>query len=439
MNKVLTIFRREYFNIVKKKSFLLATFLVPLAIIGFGALEVAFLTMVEKGEYTVLIPKEKASIFSEADYTFTNSTDLKFEIVNESIENLEARVGKNKNEIFINPPQLSQIDKYAEGKVMITSSKTVGEPVKKDIKKQIEKRIRAYRIKKEGLTQEQLDKVDFKVSVGIEKVDAGGESKKGIQLLSKGVGGGVGFLMYMLLAIYGSILMQGVIEEKSNRIVEVIVSSVKPFQLLMGKVTALTAVALTQMIIWGVLITVGILIALPFLKGQSPDPQSIEDAQAQLEAVGAGGFVEQLVDEVSRFNWSILLIVPFFFIGGFLIYGSLYAAVGSTVDNVQDAQQFVFPITMPLILGILSVVNITQNPESSLAVWTSHIPFTSPLAMPARMAATSVPWWEVVLSLAFLALGFMACIWVAGKIYRTGILMYGKKPSFKEIFRWIKG
>lgn len=440
MNKVLTIFRREYLNIVTKKSFLIATFLIPLAFIAFIAIEVAFITMVEKGEYKVLIPQEKASIFAEGDFQLKNTSDITFEIVDLSIDELKERVGNSENEVFINPPQPDQITKYAEGKISITSSKTVSDGLKRDIRKQIEKRIRSYRMDKEGLTEEQLKKIDFKVTVDTEKVNEEGEAKKGIQYLSKFLGGGIGFIMYMLLAIYGTILMQGVIEEKANRIVEVIVSSVKPFQLLMGKVTALTAVALTQMVIWVVLIIVGLLIAAPFLPSQ-PDVaqgQDIAEMQAQMEAMGGNNMILEIADEFSRFNWSILWVVPLFFIGGFLIYGSLYASVGSTVDNVQDAQQFVFPITIPLMLGGLSVFNITQNPESSLAVWTSYIPFTSPLAMPARMAATSVPWWEVLLSLALLVVGFMACIWVAGKIYRTGILMYGKKPSFKELFRWIR-
>lgn len=438
MNKILTIFRREYLNIVTKKSFLIATFLIPLGIIAIYGVMIAMFALVEKGQYTVLIPNEKASIFAEEQYQYSNTTDLKFAFSDRSFDELKDLAGRSADTIVINPPQKNAIENYNNGKLAIFSKKTLDDGAKRTIKKQTEKRIKQFRIEKEGMTEEQLKKIEFKLQVDSDKVNETGETKKGFKYLSKGLVYFIGVLMYFLLAIYGNMLMQGVIEEKANKIVEVIVSSVKPFQLLIGKVTALTSVALTQMIIWGVLIMLGFLIALPFLPEQPDQAQSMVEAQAQLQQSGMEDVMYEVMDEFQRFNWSIMWLVPIFFIGGFLIYGSLYAAVGSTVDNVQDAQQFVLPVTLPLIFAFYAVFNIAQNPESKLAIFTSHFPFTSMLGMPARMAATSVPWWEVLISIALLILGFLGVIWLAGKIYRTGILMYGKKPTFKELFKWIK-
>jgi ABC-2 type transport system permease protein len=438
MNKILTIFRREYLNIVTKKSFLIATFLVPLGIIAIYAVMIAMFALVEKGQYTVLIPNEKASIFAEEQYQFSNTSDLKFAFSDRPFDELKDLAGRSSDTIVINPPQRNAIENYSNGTLAIFSKKTLDDGAKRTIKKQTEKRIKQFRIEKEGMTEEQLNKIEFKLQIDNDKVNETGETEKGFKYLNKGLVYFIGVLMYFLLAIYGNMLMQGVIEEKANKIVEVIVSSVKPFQLLIGKVTALTSVALTQMIIWGILIMVGFLIAIPFLPEQPEQAQSMAEAQAQLQQSGMEDVMYEVMDEFQRFNWSILWLVPIFFIGGFLIYGSLYAAVGSTVDNVQDAQQFVLPVTLPLIFAFYAVFNIAQNPESKLAIFTSHFPFTSMLGMPARMAATSVPWWEVLISIALLILGFLGVIWMAGKIYRTGILMYGKKPSFKELFKWIR-
>jgi ABC-2 type transport system permease protein len=438
MNKILTIFRREYLNIVTKKSFLIATFVVPLGIVAIYGVMIAMFALVEKGQYTVLIPQEKASIFAEEQYQFTNTSDLKFTFSDQSFEELKDLAGRSSDTIVINPPQRNAIESYNNGTLAIISKKTLDDGAKRTIRKQTEKRIKQFRIQKEGMTEDQLKKIDFKLDVDNDNVDETGETKKGFKYLNKGLVYFIGVLMYFLLAIYGNMLMQGVIEEKANKIVEVIVSSVKPFQLLIGKVTALTSVALTQMIIWGALIMIGFLIAMPFLPQQPEQAQSVAEVQAELQGSGMEDMVYEIVDEFNRFNWSILWLVPVFFVGGFLIYGSLYAAVGSMVDNVQDAQQFVLPVTLPLIFAFYAVFNIAQNPESKLAIFTSHFPFTSMLGMPARMAATSVPWWEVLISIALLVLGFLAVIWLAGKIYRTGILMYGKKPSFKEIFKWIR-
>ena len=435
--KLWIIIRREYLNIVQKKSFLLATFLVPIGILIFAVVEIASFTVVEKEQYQVLLPKEKASIFQQADYSFTNTTDLTFEIVDQPLDSIKRRVQQNEDELWINPPNETQIKEKGGGPLAITSTKTLSDGVKREIRKQVEKRIRTYRQQKEGISDEQLENLDFDLDVSTTKIDKKtGEESKGFKYLTKIIGAVMGMAIYMLVAIYGQILMQTVIDEKSNRIVEVIVSSVKPFQLLLGKTIALISVAMTQMLIWGVLSVFIYMGAAAFLAGKldpsmAPELGAAGTAQVQNE-------LQNFMLEIKSFNWGVVWIMPIFFIGGFFLYGSLYAAVGSAVDNIQDAQQLVFPISLPLILSMFVGINIIQNPNSTLAVVSSYIPFFSPLTMPVRVATTDVPWWEVMLSIITLVLGFLACIWVAAKIYRTGILMYGKKPKFKELIKWIR-
>ncbi len=434
-NKLWIIIRREFLNIVTKKTFLIATFLLPIAFVGFMALEIAAISTVEKEDLTVLIPQEDASIFAQEAYQFTNTTNLKFEVVDLTIDELKHRQDTAENEIFIKPPAESQISDYAIGKVYVYSKKTVSESTKSTIRKQIDKRIRAYRMNAEGLSEDKLKAIEFDLDLETKKVKKG-EETQGIEILSKGIGIVMGFAIYMLLAIYGSILMQSVIEEKTNRIVEIIVSSVKPFELLLGKIMALVGVAMTQLLIWSVAIFFIYLAAMPFLLDSV---QGMAPAQvAEMDLTSAQDMAYQIQLEVGLFDWSILWFLPLFFIGGFFIYGSLYAAVGSAVDNVQDAQQLVFPVMIPLILSILIGMNVIQNPNSTLAIVCSYIPFFSPMIMPVRMAATDVAWWEIILSLLSLGAGFLGCVWVAAKVYRTGILMYGKKASFKELWKWIR-
>jgi len=435
-DKLWIIIRREFLNIVTKKTFLIATFLLPIGFVAFMALEVAAISTVEEEDLIVLVPEEHASIFAEEAYQYKNTSSLEFKLVSLSDEEVNKRVGNAENEIWIKPPKVDLIDGKQKGTLTIFSTKTVSEPTKREIRKQTNKRIRSYRVRKEGLSEAQLQKLEFDLSLNTKDVDKEGKTEQGIQYLTIGLAAVMGFAIYMLLAIYGSILMQSVIEEKTNRIVEVIVSSIRPFELLLGKIIALVGVAMTQLLIWGMAIFFIYLGAMPFLLDSV---QGMSNAQvAEMDLTNAQEMAWQIQQEVALFNWGILWFLPIFFIGGFLIYGSLYAAVGSAVDNVQDAQQLVFPVMLPLILSLFVGMNVIQNPNSTLAVVCSYIPFFSPMIMPVRMAATDVSWWEILLSIISLAGGFLACVWVAAKVYRTGILMYGKKASFKEIFKWIR-
>ena len=254
-----------------------------------------------------------------------------------------------------------------------------------------------------------------------------------------------GFLIYGFVFIYGSQIMSGVIEEKSNRIIEVMISSVKPFQLLMGKVLGLAFVGLTQLLLWGVLTLVLTMVIGMLGGGGSMEAAQMAAAQSSMPGMGAAmpmTEVQATMVEIqaiieSLHIKSLLLFFLAYFLGGYLLYASLFAAIGAAVEDQEDTNQFMWPVTIPLILGILVVATVLKSPDGPLAFWTSIIPFTSPIVMMARIPF-GVPVWELVLSLGLLVLGFIGSTWVAARIYRVGILMYGKKGSYKELWKWIR-
>lgn len=240
-------------------------------------------------------------------------------------------------------------------------------------------------------------------------------------------------MVYMFVLIYGTQVMRGVMEEKTNRIVEVMISSVKPFQLMMGKIVGIAFVALTQFLIW-IVLTLSIVVGIHFLSGGSA-------AQMPDAAAEAGNFQQMLSHTMSIIDWSViswtLAAFMFYFLGGYLLYASLFAALGAAVDGETDSQQFVMPVMMPLILSIYVAMSAFRNPGGDLAFWFSMIPLTSPVVMMARIPF-QIPLWEVLLSMGILAASFIGTTYLAGRIYRTGILMYGKKPSWKEMWRWFR-
>lgn len=280
-------------------------------------------------------------------------------------------------------------------------------------------------------------------------VDDGGEVvvrkapafKKEHSAIAYGVGSGGGFLIYITLLIYGSMVMRGVMEEKTSRIAEVIVSSVRPFQLMIGKVVGIGAVGLTQFFLWLILLLIfaGVMTALiphDVVARAGGMGNGLPGNAAQAKQAMEG--LARVRTEFATINW--LLVIPsfiFYFLFGYLFYASIFAAVGSTVtDDPQDAQSLMFPITMPIILSIVIMFNSIANPNGSMATWSSMIPFFSPVVMMARIPF-GVPWWQLVTSMLLLAGGFLGTAWVGAKIYRTGILLYGKKVTWKEIGKWL--
>jgi ABC-2 type transport system permease protein len=273
------------------------------------------------------------------------------------------------------------------------------------------------------------------------------ETSTGIAMVLAYIGG---FLMYMLVFMFGAQVMRGVIEEKTSRIVEVIISSVKPVQLMLGKIIGIALVGLTQFAIW-IMLTLAIVAVVQSkilpektIEQMQQIPQSLGQAEPSVASASAGTpaatqmtQLQSLFASAMNQRWGLIIFAfVFYFITGYLLYASLFAAIGSAVDNETETQQFMLPVTIPIILGLIVAMGTMQNPESSISFWFSIIPLTSPIVMVARIPF-DVPAWEIALSMALMLVTIVACIWMAAKIYRTGILMYGKKTSYKEIWKWL--
>ncbi len=430
MNKIPIIFRREYLNIVRKRTFLIGTFLVPLGLAAYFGVIFLSASLVEKEYYTVLVREEgNADLIKEM-----SDTELAtFQAVDASDAELRERVRENEDEIYLTLPSLENIQKRKDQtSQLLYAGKNPSRPVERQVERQVEKAIAAYKRNFVGITESQIEQSSFDLDFQKKELTSDGVSSSN-EDIGTFIGMGIFFLVYLLISIYGSILMQGVIEEKSNRIVEIVVSSVKPFELLLGKITAIGSAGITQFLLW-ILLSVGVMFVMPLIFGPV-DASSMNQPGVNVEETMSQA--ERIIYQVQIFDWSILWFVPLYFLGGFFLFGSLMAAAASAVDNIQDAQQFLTPINILLILPVLFFSNLIQNPNGSFATFISLFPFSSPVSMLLRLSLTEVPWYEIVLSLVLLIATFLGCVWVAGRIYRTGILMYGKKPTFKEIFRWV--
>lgn len=313
--------------------------------------------------------------------------------------------------------------------------------LEESIASQLEKIVEAERIKSEGIEEldEIIRRIEANISMTTIRNDLGEESfSSGI---SYALGFGFGMLLYMFILIYGSMVMTSVVEEKGSRVLDVMVSSVKPFQLLLGKILGVAAVAATQVIIWGILVVgVGSAVLPELIPEQTM--QSVEAVQSGAMTADQAGVDADMVSAIAVATdlGSLLMMFVYlllFLVGGFLFYASLFAAVGSAVDSVQDTQQLQTPITLPIILAVILAMSVFNDPNSSLAFWGSIIPFTSPVVMMARIPF-EIPTWEIITSLVVLYISTVCMVWVAGKIYRIGVFMHGKKPSLRELLRWIR-
>ncbi|GHE34580.1 ABC transporter permease [Sphingobacterium griseoflavum] len=430
MNKIPLIIQREYFSRVKKKSFLLTTFLVPLFFIGMYV-GVFYLTKksFEDSHAVVHIIDQEGSVApllkSNKNLTYTNSNvELQQQIA-------ELKEQKDNTNLLIIPEDFyttRQVELLSAGKPNITTQNEV-----KDHLKEI---VRSAEYLRLGLDGENIKKINDNVSIAAKELSEDGDAKESHTEVAMGIAMALSVLVYLSLFLYGAQVMRGIIEEKTSRIVEVIISSVKPFQLMMGKIIGIGLVGLTQFLLWLVL-TFALTSAATTLIFDQQDLASEAMAQNKSAMPAAGGL--DFLQALQSVNFTELLLCFFaFFIGGYFLYSALFAAVGSAVDSETEATQFTMPITMPLLLTyILSFGVLVNDPNGSIATWLSFIPFTSPIAMLVRVPF-GVPTWQIILSLCILIAGFLCTTWVAGRIYRTGILMYGKKASFKELVKWFK-
>jgi ABC-2 type transport system permease protein len=439
MNKVFLIIKREFLTRVQKKSFLIATLLVPLifpAIIG-GL--IYFKTQESKNG-----KKQVIEVLDESGMIRFKETSSKYEFVYLET-NLEAAKTAFQNTSHTALIHISKFDlQNPEGFTLYTKTNPslsfVGE-----FKESIQNQIREKKLELSGIDQATLNSLQTKINLRALNVTDTGEEKESDAALTFGIGYLAGFLIYLFIFIYGAQVMQGVIEEKSSKVIEIIVSSVRPFQLMLGKVVGVASVGLLQFLIWIFLmmvVTTGIF-SFYGIDGNASTVQmeiasQVIDGEELSKAVPLDPKTDALIQSILNVPYAyIISCFIFYFIGGYLLYGALFAAVGSAVDTPADAQQFMFPITIPLIVGIFGLfVFVLEDPSSTMSFWLSIIPFTSPIAMMGRVGF-GVPAWELALSMALLIGGFIFTIWLAGRIYRIGILMHGTKVNYKVLAKWL--
>lgn len=432
MKQIFLVLKREYLTRVKKKSFLLATLLIPLL---FPALIFGIIYLGNRdtgGPEEVFVLDESGlyqNKFSDQDYTYKylegSLDDAKKQFQDEGAFGL----------LYIPAIDLDDATTTFYDNFAFYSKTNPGINVQQSFERQLRKVIEDVKLERSGLDPQVLEALKARIDLDTFNLSETGEAKESDSGLSFGVGYVFGFLIYMFIFIYGSQIMQSVLDEKTSRIVEVIVSSVRPFQLMMGKVLGVGSVGITQLLIWIVLMvtltTVGFSAFGPSAEAMAGNlpPEAMELTDTQEAVVDVQNMLGTI--PVAKIVVSFL----FYFIGAYLLYGALYAAVGSAVDSLQDAQQFMLPIMLPIIVSIVALMMVIQDPHSNMAVWLSMIPFTSPIVMMGRLPF-GVPTWQLLLSMALLIAGFIGTIWVAGRIYRVGILMYGVKVNWKTLKVW---
>jgi ABC-2 type transport system permease protein len=449
MNKISVIIKREYVTRVRKKSFIIMTILAPLLMAAIIIVPTAIM-MNQQGEFKkIAVVEDNSDLFKNV---VKNTKDAEFVYLeNTKVEELKKNFEKAGyyGILYISPELIN-----TPNAVYLISKQQppIGllQHIENSLKKEIERqKLLAYKI--ENL-DDIMKNVETNVTVQTKKIDETGAEKGTSTGIAMALAYLFGFLMYMLVFIFGSQVMRGVIEEKTSRVVEVIISSVKPVQLMMGKIVGIALVGLTQFFIW-IILTVGIVTVLKttILPKQNltevsqnipqslmaGDPQAANTVQVPTTSPELAEF-SKMFDNAMNQPWGLIIICfIFYFITGYLLYASVFAAIGSAVDNETETQQFMLPVTIPIILALMVAMGTMQNPESSLSFWCSMIPLTSPIVMMARIPF-GVPYWQIAVSMILMLVTFIGFVWMAAKVYRTGILMYGKKTSWKEMWKWLR-
>jgi ABC-2 type transport system permease protein len=423
MSKIALIIQREFLSRVTKKSFLLTTLLVPLIFPAIFATIIYFIEREESSSetQTILVLDETNS------FDFTDDERFTYTPINGTLDQAKTAFQEGDDYALLYIPEYDM--ENPSGFAMYARSAT-SLKVSSIINRKVEEMVRQKKLNTYDIDQAMLDRLKTNIDVTTYDISQGQE-KESNQNVSFGIGYITGFLIYMFMFAYGGQVMQGVIEEKSNKIVEVIISTVKPFQLMMGKILGVASVGLFQVVIWIVLMTTVFTVVLAMF--------GVDMSENMMQARNVSeNDAQQILATLSQIPFTrIILTFIFYFLGGYLLYGALFAAVGSAVDTPSEAQQFMFPIMIPLIAGIIGMTSIVNNPEGNVSFWLSIIPFTSPIAMMGRIGY-GVPAWELALSMVLLILGFLGTTWLAGRIYRIGILMHGSKVNYKVLAKWIR-
>ena len=435
MNKIGLIIKRDYLTRVRNRSFLILTFLGPILMAAIYIIPIMLALNSSTDHLRVAFVDESRwfeDCFSNTkDHTFVPMHGQPIDSVKEMV-----KTGVFDMALYVPPTQLN-----IPSNAVVYSIRQVPMEVETYISSVMEKEIEDQKLMAKGVDPEIVSAVKTDVNLSVMRMDEKGNEKETFTEVQFILGMILAMLVYMFIMFFGGQVMQGVSEEKTNRIIEVIISSVKPFQLMMGKIIGVSLVALTQFVLWIVLTLVLYLGFSAYLGLSNPEMLSQGTVMAQeitSNDIMSNENVQNILQIVHSIDFgTIITCFLIFFILGYLLYATLYAAIGSLVDNNTDAQQFTLPVTVPLIIAIISSFYIVNNPDSSLSVWLSMIPFTSPISMMVRIPF-GVPIWQIVVSVLLLAGTFVFMTWFAAKIYRTGILMYGKKLSYKEIFKWLK-
>lgn len=437
MKQIFLVLKREYLTRVKKKSFLIATILTPLVLPTIILAIVYFATKEKESRSDLIMVLDESGYFTEA----FDVTSFDFKYIDGDLESGKDRFMEEGafGLLYIPEVDLSDIAVIDFSGFQLYSKTNPSIQAMERMERNIRLKLEDLKLEKSGLDPQVINNLQVRVDLDSFNISESGEAKKSNAGLSFAIGYGTGFLIYIFIFVYGSQIMQSVLDEKTSRIVEVIVSSVRPFQLMMGKVLGVGAVGFTQLLIWFVLIGGLSTVGLSILAGNNEVLMEAASQQVPQEAMELTERQEMAADIQAMIATvpvvKIVLCFLFYFLGAYFLYGALYAAIGSAVDSIQDAQQFMFPIIIPIIAAIMAMFFVLDDPNGGLAVTLSFIPFTSPIIMMARIPF-GVPDWQLALSMLLLIAGFVGTIWVAGRVYRIGILMYGVKVNWKTIGKW---
>ncbi|MCI2227617.1 ABC transporter permease [Polaribacter sp. MSW13] len=438
MSKLKLIIHREFIAKVRNKSFIMMTFLSPLLMVGMGAL-VFFLMKKNDEKVKEIVYVDNSGLFSKEDFKDTKTihyqdyTALGIEETKKKVED-----GNYYGVLYI--PKKDSLELLANS-IEFYSKDSPGMSVMGSLENKIEVKLRNEKLNNFGIDLEKIKASKIQSEIKMFNF-SGEESSKLINGLKIGVGAIAGYLLMMFVMIYGTSVMRSVIEEKTSRIIEVIVSSVKPFQLMLGKIIGNASAGLLQFFIWGVLLFVIITVASSVFGVDVVEMQTAKVPDAQMDVVNqavGGDKMQIIIQEILRLPiLKMFVLFIFYFLGGYMLYSSLFAAVGAAVDNETDTQQFMLPIMLPLILGVyVGFATVINDPHGSIAVLFSYIPFTSSIVMLMRVPF-GVSWYELAISMLLLLVTFVFMVWLAAKIYRVGILMYGKKTTYKDLYKWLK-
>ena len=433
MSKLVLIIKREFISKVRNKSFIVMTFLSPLLFVGIGVF-VGYLSTMKADMKTIAIHDESGMFTNEfkndEEYNYVNLTSvplqtLKDSIISESYEGL----------LFI--PK-SEDSKVLQNKVQYISNDSPSVMFIEDLEEVIAQKLTTENFQKASLDTLAIKNAKAKVSINLAKA-SGEQALKGLNEIKIGIGGLFGYLIMMFIVIYGNMVMRSVIEEKTSRIIEIIISSVKPFQLMMGKIIGTSLAGILQFLIWAILGMTAMFVMSSIFGVQMGASSGMKDQVIQTAQTEMAGTIQLYIKELWNLPIAtILLSFIIYFIGGYFLYSSFYASIGAAVDNETDSQQFLLPIIMPLILGVyIGFFTVMNDPHGTIATVFSMIPLTSPIVMMMRIPF-GVPWWQIAISMTLLFATFLGVVWFAAKIYRVGILMYGKKPTWKELYKWLK-